>query len=234
MGLVGYGLPFFHSATKVAPAHPMGERVLLRPMEIASTTGGGLHIPDAAKQRTYAGVLLAVGDQAADKLYDVDFRLGDTVFHGQFAGVIQAWQRIVQAGDDPACKHDSVWEVVPKGNVFGGEDSRWKTVDRRDADCEMHACRACGALRFSESVIGLMVDDIICNPDAQARLEAGITRRVRGETSDGRTRYAIVRESGYVDTFETRPVITHDGTILRSATDSTAANGTSIIIERTA
>lgn len=188
--------PLFRADLRGAPAHPLGERVFLRPLPIAGKTEGGLEIADIAKERTFAGLLLAAGDQAADKLYDVDFRIGDEVWYGKYAGVIEEWQHIVYDGEIK-CSHETVWEFVPRN------DPRWSAVRTPDEDQQLRACRACGALKLSERVIALSVDDIICSVDAQVRLDSGETKRVRSESADGRTRYVIKRPSGFIDLFET-------------------------------
>lgn len=187
--------PLFRSDLRLAPAKPLGSRCFILPKPVTKTTEGGLVKPETAMERTFAGILLQAGDQAADKLYDLDCRIGDEVWYGKFAGVIEEWQRIVKDGEGKACEHDSVWEIVPR------DDKRWSAVKGHDIDMELRSCRMCGALKLAQRVVIIDAEDLVCSVDAQARMERGETRRVRDKDADGRTRYVI---EGLVDTFETK------------------------------
>jgi len=194
--IVSRANPLFRKDLQTAPAHPLGERVFIRPLPVQQTTEGGLAIADVAKERAFAGILLAVGDQAADRLYDLGVELGDEVWYAKYAGLIEEWQHIIAPGTDPSCPHDSTWDFVPK------DDPRWSAVKVQDPDMQLRACRSCGAAKLSERVILATVDDLLCDVDVQARLERGELKRERRETEDGATRYFIVRGLR-ADNFET-------------------------------
>lgn len=188
--------PLFRPELKTGPAHPFGDRVLVREFPVESKTEGGLEIADVAKQHLFAGTLIAVGDQAADRLYDLGAEIGDEVWYAKYAGVIQKWQHIVAAGSDPACEHRGAWEFVPK------DDPVWSIVGEPNENMELRACRTCGAKKLSERVIIMSVDDIHLNVDVLCRIERGELVRKRGVTSDQKTRYYLERVPR-PDTFET-------------------------------
>lgn len=187
--------PLFRRQLKESPAHPLGARVLVREFPVESKSQGGLETPDVAKERYFAGTLIAAGDQAADRLYDLGVELGDEVWYGKYAGLVQAWQHIV-GPDKESCAHFGVWDFVPK------TDPAWSLVGEPNENMELRSCRECSTLKVSERVIVLSVDDICLDVDLQARLESGAMVRLRGETQDGRTCYYITRESGN-DTYQT-------------------------------
>lgn len=195
--LISKPRPLFRPELQKAPAHPMGARVLVREFPVASKTEGGLAVADVAKKRYFAGELIAVGDQAADKLYDLGAEIGDEVWYAQYAGLVEEWQHIVAPGSDTNCAHDSTWEFVPR------DDKAWEVVGEPNDNMQLRSCRTCGAKKLAERVLVLNVDDMILNVDVQARLERGDLRRVRGEDSEGRTRYYLERKNmESKDTFE--------------------------------
>jgi co-chaperonin GroES (HSP10) len=193
--------PLFRPELKTGPAHPAGDRVLVREFPVEAKTEGGIEIADVAKEHLFAGTLIAAGDQACDRLYDLGYELGDEVWYAKYAGVIQKWQHIVADGSDPACAHGGAWEFVPK------DDSAWAIVGSNpNENMELRSCRTCGAVKLSERVIIMSVDDIHLNVDVLCRFERGELIRRRGVTADDKTRYYIERTFPRPDTFETRPV----------------------------
>ena len=58
---------------------PIGDRVLIRELEAADRTAGGLHIPDPARQRPTKGKILAAGRECT-------LKPGDLVAYGKWAG----------------------------------------------------------------------------------------------------------------------------------------------------
>jgi co-chaperonin GroES (HSP10) len=188
--------PLFRRELRDGPAHPLGERVLVREFPIEGKTEGGLELADVAKERYFGGTLIAAGDQAADKLYDLGVEIGDEIWYGKYAGLVQEWQHIAGA-DNPKCPHDGSWDYVAK------TDPRWKKIGiEPDDNVTLRACAACETLKVTERVIALAVDDLCLNVDLQARLESGEMQRERQETEDGRTRYVILRNGKRPDNFE--------------------------------
>lgn len=173
----------------------MGARVLVREFPVASQTEGGIAVADVAKRRYFAGELIAVGDQAADKLYELGCEIGDEVWYAQYAGLVEEWQHIVVDSKE-SCSHGSVWELVPR------DDDAWKCVGEPNDNMQLRSCRSCGAKKLAERVLVLSVDDMILNVDVQARLERGELRRIRGTDPDGRPRYYMERVGNDNDSFE--------------------------------
>lgn len=198
--LINKPRPLFRRELQNAPAHPLGERVLVREFPVAEKSAGGIDIPDVAKEHYFAGTLVAVGDQAADRLYDLGVELGDEVLYAKYAGLIQEWQHVV-GKDNDKCAHDGVMEFVP------AHDPRWKLLGGSNENTKLRACRTCETLVVSERVIILQVDDLCLDVDLQARLESGVMKRERQETPDGKTRYVIVRDENRADAFETKEAV---------------------------
>lgn len=188
--IVSKANPLFRRELRNLPAAPLGDRIVIRQMPIKETSEAGLIKPDVAKERQFGGVLLAAGDSAADKLYDFGCEIGDEIWFGKYAGVVEEWQHIVRDGNQADCPHDGAWEFVPKT-----DEASWALVPPEGYIEELRACRSCGALRVSERIVVANVDDILLNVDLQVRLERGIMRRIRGQDADGRTRYYISRNT---------------------------------------
>jgi chaperonin GroES len=67
---------------------PLGDRLLVKPLEEEETTASGLVIPDTAKEKPQKGKVLAVGD---GKLEDgeripLDVAEGDEVLYSKYGG----------------------------------------------------------------------------------------------------------------------------------------------------
>ncbi|MDD3427539.1 MAG: co-chaperone GroES [Caldisericia bacterium] len=68
---------------------PLGDKVVIKPMEAEETTKGGIILPDTAKEKPQKGKVLAVG---SGRILDngtrvpVDVREGDTVIFSQYGG----------------------------------------------------------------------------------------------------------------------------------------------------
>ena len=61
---------------------PLGERVVIQPLEEESRTDSGLYIPDTAKEKPQTGVVVAIGDD--DELITV--KEGDKVLFPKYSG----------------------------------------------------------------------------------------------------------------------------------------------------
>ena len=68
---------------------PLDDRILVRPLEAAEKTAGGIVLPDSAKEKRQRGEVVAVG---AGKLLDsgerapLAVKTGDGVIFGKYAG----------------------------------------------------------------------------------------------------------------------------------------------------
>lgn len=68
---------------------PLGDRVVVEPIEQESTTASGLVLPETAKEKPQQGKVLAVGlgkkDDDGDRIA-LDVSEGDTVLFAKYAG----------------------------------------------------------------------------------------------------------------------------------------------------
>ena len=68
---------------------PLGDRVLVKRVEEATTTKGGIIIPDTAKEKPQEGEVIAVGSGIRDedgKFVALDVNVGDRVLFGKWSG----------------------------------------------------------------------------------------------------------------------------------------------------
>jgi chaperonin GroES len=68
---------------------PLGDRVVLKPVEREERTKSGIVLPDTAKEKPQEGEVVAVGPGARDesgKLIALDLRAGDRVLFGKWSG----------------------------------------------------------------------------------------------------------------------------------------------------
>src|SRR5580704_16235506 len=68
---------------------PLHDRLLVRRVEEAETTRGGIIIPDTAKERTQEGEVISVGRGKSNdegKVFPLAVKEGDRVLFGKYAG----------------------------------------------------------------------------------------------------------------------------------------------------
>ena len=68
---------------------PLGNRVLVEPIEQEEVTAGGIVLPDTAKEKPQQGMILAVGPGARDdegKRIPLDVAKGDKVLFAKYSG----------------------------------------------------------------------------------------------------------------------------------------------------
>jgi chaperonin GroES len=73
-------------ATKFTPLH---DRILVRRVEEAATTRGGIIIPDSAKDKPQEGEVVSTGKGKINedgKVFPLDVKEGDRVLFGKYAG----------------------------------------------------------------------------------------------------------------------------------------------------
>jgi chaperonin GroES len=73
-------------ATKFTPLHV---RILVRRVEEAGTTRGGLIIPDSAKDKPQEGTVISVGKGKTNdegKLFSLSVKEGDSILFGKYSG----------------------------------------------------------------------------------------------------------------------------------------------------
>lgn len=68
---------------------PLGDRVLVEPLEAEEKTSGGIYVPDAAKEKQQKGKIIAVGKGrvAEDgKVTPLEVKVNDQVLFGRYSG----------------------------------------------------------------------------------------------------------------------------------------------------
>jgi chaperonin GroES len=89
---------------------PLGDRVVVRPLEEAEEMRGGLYIPDTAKEKPLQGEIVAVGPGRFEKgeRVPMEVKVGQKVLYSKYAGTD------VRVGDDEVLiiKESDVLAVV--------------------------------------------------------------------------------------------------------------------------
>jgi chaperonin GroES len=68
---------------------PLGDRVVIEPLEQEEVTASGIVLPETAKEKPQKGKILAIGPGARDedgKRIAMDVKVGDTVLFAKYAG----------------------------------------------------------------------------------------------------------------------------------------------------
>ncbi|MCR4295664.1 MAG: co-chaperone GroES [Elusimicrobia bacterium] len=68
---------------------PLGDRVLVKPVEAKETKRGGIIIPDSAKEKPQEGVIAACGKGKTTedgKVIALDVKVGDKILYGKYSG----------------------------------------------------------------------------------------------------------------------------------------------------
>lgn len=90
---------------------PLGDRVLVEPLEAEEKTTGGIVIPDTAKEKQQKGKVIAVGKgRVADdgKLTPLEVKVNDQVLFGRYAGT----EVKVGAADYLIIKEDDILGII--------------------------------------------------------------------------------------------------------------------------
>ena len=69
--------------------HPLGDRVVVRPMPKEEKTKGGIVLPDTVKEKPQEGKVIAVGPGRMTedgKRIALDLKVGDVVVYAKYAG----------------------------------------------------------------------------------------------------------------------------------------------------
>lgn len=68
---------------------PLGDRVVIKPLEAESKTRGGIVLPDTAKEKPQEGKVVAVGKGKTlenGTVVALEVKVGDKVLYGKYAG----------------------------------------------------------------------------------------------------------------------------------------------------
>lgn len=76
-------------AAEKSKIQPLGDRVLVEPLEAEEKTSSGIFIPDTAKEKQQRGKVIAVGKGRANdegKITPLEVKAGDEVLFGRYTG----------------------------------------------------------------------------------------------------------------------------------------------------
>ena len=68
---------------------PLGDRVVVRPLEAEAKTKGGIVLPDTAKEKPQEGEIVAVGKGKvldSGTVQAMEVKVGDKVLYGKYSG----------------------------------------------------------------------------------------------------------------------------------------------------
>jgi chaperonin GroES len=92
---------------------PLGDRVLVQPVEEEEMTASGIVLPDTAKEKPQKGKVLAVGDGKIDddgKRIKLDVSKGDEVLYSKYGGT----EITVEGEDLLVLRESDVLAIVEK------------------------------------------------------------------------------------------------------------------------
>ena len=68
---------------------PLGDRVLVKPLDAEEKTKGGIVLPDTAKEKPQEGKIVAIGKGKVlddGKVRALEVKVGDTILYGKYSG----------------------------------------------------------------------------------------------------------------------------------------------------
>ncbi|OEF96980.1 co-chaperone GroES [Desulfuribacillus alkaliarsenatis] len=67
---------------------PLGDRVIIKVVELEEKTASGIVLPDSAKEKPQQGEVVAVGNGRIEdgKRVELDVKVGDQVIYSKYAG----------------------------------------------------------------------------------------------------------------------------------------------------
>jgi chaperonin GroES len=68
---------------------PLGDRILVKPLEAEEKTKGGIVLPDTAKEKPQEGKVIAVGKGKVldnGQIQALELKVGDRVLYGKYSG----------------------------------------------------------------------------------------------------------------------------------------------------
>ena len=93
---------------------PLGDRVVVKPLEDEERTKGGIVLPDTAKEKPQRGEVIAVGpgdwDQEGEKRIPLDVKVGDHVLFAKYSGT----EFKIDGVDHLILRHSDILAVVER------------------------------------------------------------------------------------------------------------------------
>ncbi|MCG3176080.1 MAG: 10 kDa chaperonin 1 [Candidatus Omnitrophica bacterium] len=94
-----------------AKIQPLGDRVLVEPLDAEEKTAGGIVIPDTAKEKQQKGKIVAVGKGRTSedgKVTPLEVKINDQVIYGRYSGT----EIKVGANDYLILKEDDILAII--------------------------------------------------------------------------------------------------------------------------
>jgi len=69
--------------------NPLGDRIVVKPMEAEETTKGGIILPDTAQEKPVEGTIVAAGPgRKSDdgKIVEMEVKVGEKILYGKYSG----------------------------------------------------------------------------------------------------------------------------------------------------
>jgi chaperonin GroES len=110
-------------ATKFTPLH---DRILVRRIEEAGTTRGGIIIPDSAKDKPQEGEVISAGKGKSNeegKVHPLDVKEGDRILFGKYSGT-----EIKLDGEDFIIMREEEVLGIISGATSGASSSKKETA----------------------------------------------------------------------------------------------------------
>jgi len=88
---------------------PINGRVLVKPLEAAGKTAGGIHLPDSAKEKPREGEVIALAEDATEEV-----SVGDHVIYKQFSGTeitVEGEEHVLLSSEDLLVKYVAADEI---------------------------------------------------------------------------------------------------------------------------
>ena len=98
-------------STEKNKIQPLGDRVLVEPLEAEEKSAGGIVIPDTAKEKQQKGKVIAVGKGRVNedgKLTPLEVKTGDQVLFGRYSGT----EVKIGASDYLTVKEDDILGII--------------------------------------------------------------------------------------------------------------------------
>ena len=88
---------------------PINAHVVVKSLDLAEKTVGGIYLPDTAREKLYEGEVIAVADDATDEV-----AVGDRIIYRQHSGTeakIEDEDLVLLTADDLLAKYEQVDKI---------------------------------------------------------------------------------------------------------------------------
>ncbi len=92
---------------------PLGDRLIVKPLQAEEMTAGGIVLPDSAREKPQQGEVLAIGPGKLlenGKVVAMEVKVGDTIYYAKYGGT----EVKVNGEDLVILRQDDVLAIVEK------------------------------------------------------------------------------------------------------------------------